>query len=120
MNEKKPGVSESEYVTAKINSGASFEMILSFDFCTISKILICFSLMKHFPNNHKRYSYHLQVLILHRAAPIKVYVTIYENLENSYLKTFSYHKETYLANFNPRAALYEDSSPGVEVGLQQL
>ena len=56
------------------------------DFCTVSKILICFSLIKRFANNHKRYSSHLQVLILHRVAHIKVYLTIYESLKNSYLK----------------------------------
>ena len=52
MNEKKkPGVSEyghPEYITKQINkySGASFEAILLFDFCTTLKILKCFSLMK--------------------------------------------------------------------------
>ena len=56
------------------------------DFCTVSKILICFSLIKRFANNHKKYSSHLQVLILHRVAHIKVYLTIYESLKNSYLK----------------------------------
>ena len=53
-----------EYVT-ELYSGASFETILLFDFCTVSKILICFSLIKRFPNDYKRYSSHLQVLILH-------------------------------------------------------
>ena len=67
-------------------------MILLFDFCTVLKILICFSLIERFPNDHKRYSSHLQVTILHRVAPIKVYLTIYESLKNSYLKKFPYHK----------------------------
>ena len=59
MNEKKkPGVSEyghPEYITRQIYrySGASFETILLFDFCTTLKILKCFSLMKPFPNDHK-------------------------------------------------------------------
>ena len=66
--------------------GASFEMILSFDFGIVLKILICFSLIKCFPNDHKRYSSHLPLPILHRVAPIKVYLTIYESLKNSYLK----------------------------------
>ena len=61
-------------------------MILSIDFCPISKILICFSLMKRFPNGHKRYSSHLPVSILHRVTSIKVYLTIYDSLRNSYLK----------------------------------
>ena len=63
---------------------ASFEMVLPFDFCTVSIILICF--IKHFPNDHRRYSSHLQVWILYQVAPVKVYLTIYESLKNSYLK----------------------------------
>ena len=50
-----------EYVTGQINSHIQellFKMIL-FDFCTISKILICFSLIKRFSNNHERYFSHL-------------------------------------------------------------
>ena len=64
----------SENVTRQINrySGASFETILFFDFCTTLKMLICFSLIKRFTNDQKRYSSHLQVSILHRVAPIKV------------------------------------------------
>ena len=58
MNEKRSlgyqGVS-TEYVTGQINSAASFETILPFDFSTILKILIGCSLIKHFPNDHKRY-----------------------------------------------------------------
>ena len=38
------------------------------DFCTVSKILICFSLIKHFPNDYERYS------ILHGVTPIKVFL----------------------------------------------
>ena len=47
---------------------------LPFDFCAISKILICFSLIKHFSNSYKSCSSHLQVSILHRVAPIKVFL----------------------------------------------
>ena len=49
-----------EYVTEKVNShsGASFETILSFELSTISKILMCYSLIRHFPNGRKRYSSH--------------------------------------------------------------
>ena len=61
-------------------------MILLFDFCTVSKFLICFSVIKRFPNDRKKYSSHLQVLILYRVAPIKVYLTIYKSLKNGYLK----------------------------------
>ena len=86
-----------EYVTGQINSRI-LELLLRqfcclifapsrmFDFCTVSKILICFNLMRRFPNDHKRYSSHLQVSILHRVARIKVYLTICESLKNSYLK----------------------------------
>ena len=76
-----------EYVTGQINS------------CILElKILICFSL-KCFPNNYKRYSSHLQVLILHQVAPTKVYLTIYDSLKNCYLKKFLYHKHFWvLAN----------------------
>ena len=42
--------------------------------------------IKRFPNDHKRYSSHLQVSILHRVASVKVSLTIYESLKNSYLK----------------------------------
>ena len=92
-----------EYVTWQINSH-----ILLFDFCTASKILIC--LIKRFSNNHKRYFCHLQVLIWHQVVPVKVYLTVYENRKNSYFKKkFLYHKkEMFLANANPRAALYKD------------
>ena len=76
-----------EYVTGQINS------------CILElKILICFSL-KCFPNKYKRYSSHLQVLILHQVAPTKVYLTIYDSLKNCYLKKFPYHKHFWvLAN----------------------
>ena len=83
-----------EYVTGEINS-CILELLLkqsSFDFCTVSKILICFGLIKHLTNDHKRYSSHSQVLVLHQATPIKVYLTVYESIKNSYLKTFLYHK----------------------------
>ena len=96
MNEKRSQKYQSmdpEYVTGQINShsGASFDTILLFNFCTALKILICFSLTKHFPKDHKRYSSHLQVSVLHQVAPIKVYLTIYESLKNSYLKKVFIH-----------------------------
>ena len=59
---------------------------LSFEICTVLKILMCFSLIKCFPNDRKRYSRRLQVTILHQVAPIKVYLTSYENFKNGYLK----------------------------------
>ena len=79
------------------------------------KILICFSLIKCFLNDQKRYSSHLQVSILHRVAPTKIYLTIYESLTNSYLKKVFV---PFLGDLNPRAALYEDKDPGIEVGLE--
>ena len=60
MNEKRNQGYQSmnpEYVTGYF--GASFEMILSLHFGSILKILIHFSLIKCFPNDHKRYSSHL-------------------------------------------------------------
>ena len=39
-------------------------------------------------------------------------------LKTVFLKKFSYHKQTFLANHNPRAVLYEDNGRGIEVGLQ--
>ena len=90
MNEKWSQVYQSmgtEYVTGQINSCIlefSFETVLPFDFCAISKIIIC--LIKRFPNDRKRYSSHLQVSILYQIAPVKVYLTVYGSLKNSYLK----------------------------------
>ena len=78
-----------EYIFEQIKSSysaTSFETILPFDFSILSKILICCSLMKRFPNFHKICSSHLKVSILHRVAPVKVYLRIYENLKNGYLK----------------------------------
>ena len=46
-------------------------------------------------------------------AASEVFLTIYERLKNSYLNKFSF-----LANLNPRAALYEDNGPGIKAGLQ--
>ena len=86
MNEKRSQEYQSmdrEYVTGQINSRI-LELLLR-RFCR-------FSLIKRFPNNHKRYSSHLKVWILHRVAPIKVYLTIHGSLKNSNLKKFSYHK----------------------------
>ena len=64
-----------------------------------------------------RYFSHLQVSMLHQVAPTKVYLTIYESPKNSYLKNVFVPK-MFLVNFNPKAALYEDSDPWIEVGLQ--
>ena len=79
MNEKRSQEYQSmdtEYVTGQINSRFSFffEEILLFGLCTVSKILICFTLIKRFPNDDKRYSSHLQKPILHRVAPIKEFL----------------------------------------------
>ena len=35
-------------------------------------------------------------------------------------KKFSYYKQMFLIKLNPRAALYEDKSPEIEVGLQRF
>ena len=43
-------------------------------FCTVLKILICCSLIKRFPNDHKIYSNYLQVSILRRVVSIKTYL----------------------------------------------
>ena len=64
-----------------------------------------------------RYSSHLQVSMLHQVAPTKVYLPIYESPKNSCLKNVFVPK-MFLVNFNPKAALYEDSDPWIEVGLQ--
>ena len=58
MNEKRSQEYQSmdpEYVTGKINSRILellLETILLFDFCTVSNILICFSLIKRFPKDY--------------------------------------------------------------------
>ena len=67
-----------EYVTGQINSRIQellLRRLLLFDFCIVSKILICFSMIKCFPNDYKRYSSHLQASILHRVAPVKVFLS---------------------------------------------
>ena len=92
MNEKKMKPGGSEYGHPESYSGDSFETILLFDFCTALKILICFSLIKHFPNSHKRYFSCLQVSILHRVDPIKIYLKMYESLKSSYLKKVLDHE----------------------------
>ena len=61
---KNLGVSEygpwiCNWANHSLYSWTSFEMILLFDFCTASKILICFGLIKRFPDNYKTYSTHL-------------------------------------------------------------
>ena len=35
-------------------------------------------------NDHTRYSRHLQVMIRQRVVPVKIYLTIYDSLKNSY------------------------------------
>ena len=49
----------------------------------VLKILICYSLIKRFSNNHKRYSRHLQVSMLHRVAPIEVYLDFMRALKTA-------------------------------------
>ena len=65
--------SRAEHVTGQINSHTLELLLRPFDFCIVSKILICFSQIKHFPSGYKRYPSNLQVSILHRVAPIKVF-----------------------------------------------
>ena len=78
-----------EYVTTQINSRILELLLRRFDFSTVSEILICFSLIKHFPNYYKRYSSRLHLSIVHRVASMKLYLTIYESIKNSYLKKVS-------------------------------
>ena len=92
INEKRSHAYQSMYpecVTGQINSRI-VDLLLRQSCRLIHapswKSWYAFSLIKHFPNNHKRYSSHLQVSILHRVAHIKVYLRIYESLKNSYLK----------------------------------
>ena len=76
-----------EYETGQINSrilGRFLRRFCRLIFAPSQKILICFSLIKRFPNSHKRCFSHLQVSILYRVALTKVYLTIYEGLRNSY------------------------------------
>ena len=61
-----------EYVTGQINSPI-LELLLR-RLCTVSKILIPFTLIFCFSSECKRYSSHLQVWIMHRVAPIKVFL----------------------------------------------
>ena len=92
MNEKRSQEYQSmgpEYVTTQINSRIMELLLRQFDFCTVSKILICFSLIKRFPSDYKRYFSGLQLSIVHRVASMKVYLTIYESIKNSYLKKVS-------------------------------
>ena len=72
-----------EYGTGKINSrilGLPLRRFCRLIFAPSQKILICFSLIKRFPNSCERYFSHLQVSMLHRVALTKVYLTIYEGL----------------------------------------
>ena len=72
-----------EYVTGQIKFRSFFGTILSFHLRTVSKILICFSLIKHFRSNLKRYS------------NIYKYRYCIQSLKNSYLKKFSYYKKRF-------------------------
>ena len=87
MNEKRSQVYQimgCEYLAGKIN--IILELLWGQVSCLVfafPKTLICCSLIKCFPNDHKRYSSHLQLLILHRVAPIKFYLTIYEGLKTT-------------------------------------
>ena len=77
-----------EYVTGQINSRI-LELLLRRSCPLIfapSQKSYMLSLIKCFPNNHKIYSSHLQVSIMHRVVPIKDYFAIYDSLKNSYLK----------------------------------
>ena len=72
MNEKRGQEYQSigpEYVTGQTNNHI--------------EILICYSLMKHFPNDHKRYSSHLQVSMLHQVALIKLYLKFMRALKTT-------------------------------------
>ena len=65
-----------EYVTGQMNSYILENLLrqLCCDFWTVSKILICFSLIKRFLNDNKRYSMRLEMSILHQVAPIEVFL----------------------------------------------
>ena len=75
MNEKRSQEYQSidpQYVTGQINSHILELLLRQFFcliFCTVSKILICLSLIKRFPNK-----WHLKVSILHRVASINVFL----------------------------------------------
>ena len=74
-----------EYVSTQINSHI-LQLLLG-QFCqmifTPSQMLICFSLIKHFSNNHKRYPGDLQVSMLYRVAFKKFYLTIMRALKTA-------------------------------------
>ena len=76
MNEKGSREYQSmdpEYVTGQINSRI-LELLLR-RFCCLIFAPNLNMLIKVFPNDSKRYSSHLQVLLLHRVATIKVFLT---------------------------------------------
>ena len=65
-----------EYVTEQINSRILELLLRPFCFLIIAppqKVFKCF-FIKRFPSNYKRYSRQLQMLILNRVAPIKVFL----------------------------------------------
>ena len=66
-----------EYGTGQVNSRILEFLLRRFCYLIFApshKILICFSLIKRFPNDYKRYSSHLQKSMLHQVAPINVFL----------------------------------------------
>ena len=62
-----------EYVTGQINSRILERLLRRF--CCLIFATNLNMLIKAFPNDYKRYSSRLQVLLLHRVATIKVFLT---------------------------------------------
>ena len=63
-----------EYVTGQINSRILERLLRKFCCLIFAPNLNMLSQTKLFPNDYKRYSRHLQVSLLHRMAPIKVFL----------------------------------------------
>ena len=102
-----------ENVTGKINRNLLELLLRQFCHLIFAPPRNFDILIKHFPNDHKRYySSHLLVSILHQVAPIDVYLTIHEVLKNNYLKIFR------TINIGFWLTLYEHNAPGIEFGLQ--
>ena len=118
MNEKRSQEYQSmepEYVSGQINIHIQ-ELLLRWFYCLIfAPSRTCFSLIKRFPSDHNLFIY--TCVNTASSGPIKVNLTIYESLKNNYLKKV-FIPWPFLANLNPRAALYEDNGPGIEVGLK--
>ena len=62
-----------EYATGQINSRILERLLRKFCCLIFAPNLNMLSQTKLFPNGYKRYSSHLQVSLLHRVAPIKVF-----------------------------------------------